>query len=214
LVLERQFFLPSRSRFFFAADLIKSPLDEPLGLRWRVPTVETIKMTSESFGDLVNPPALGESKAGDRTSPAKRIAVGDADLRMIPLGLPMSPSDPAFGHAYRLDRFTSSSLDSTLEFDARRKGTRLYSPVVFVWGKRELWRAADWRSATVTNDRASVGVDQAAAMRFTVDLEPIVLFRSFGGRRRFAFVGCQTRAESMLAAMKPDGFFKELIAVE
>lgn len=188
LILERQLYLSRRLPVLLLVDTLKSPLSELLEISWELPFHEV------------------EQMRGVFPTRAQEFSASPIPMRLLPIGAPASPLDPATGGV--------SLSDGGIAVTGTARGTRLVLPLVIAWGPAAEGAQEPWRSLAITNDRRPVGQEEAVAYRVPIAGRQMVYFRALGRAMRCAFLGHQTFHECVLGEFGRGGNLNTWVVIE
>jgi len=188
VAIQRQIFLAPNDGLLFFADAVFTPNDAAdIELSQPTPLTESVEV------DLADQTREGELK------------LGDARLRVIPLGLP----------EWRQSRgpcsFTAEK--SGLRLHMQRQGRRLFAPLLFDLDASRCDKPLTWRPLTVAEQLRILPPDEAVGYRFQMGSKQWLVYRSLApvGNRTVLGVNLITQ---FLMARFDKGEVENLIEIE
>ncbi|MCA9097977.1 MAG: hypothetical protein KDA36_06315, partial [Planctomycetaceae bacterium] len=144
----------------------------------------------------------------DQKTREYRLVGDNLIARFFPLTLPQSKIDSTPGSITLEDR--------ELVIRTVAEGTGLYVPFILDWDRSRTHASAVWRTLTVTENLEAVRRDVAAGFRLKLDQQhQLLLYRSLKlSHEPRACLGFQTRYETAIARLNPNGDILPLMYVE
>jgi len=189
LRIDRQILLPRSGNYAILADAIIAPGAGELEVRTRFPLPSDIKFSTE------------------RLTRSARLRGPAGVVRAHPLALPQERVHSAPG-----DLIVSGGA---LELVQRQKGSALYLPLVIDWNPKRAGGAVQWRNLTVSEQRKTLRIDEAAGYRLRMGKDQFLVYHSLHntGEAR-AVLGHHTWNETVIGGVKADGTIAPLILIE
>ena len=133
-----------------------------------------------------------------------QLTAGDVPIRCFPVAVPDR-------HVFS----TPAKFGSDLSMTTTVRGTGWYNPVMLDWSSDRRKAAAEWRSLTVAEDRSAVKPGIASGYRLKVGDRQWLMYRSLlRSEEARSVLGHQTRYETVIGSVEPNGDITPLMLVE
>ncbi len=188
VVWQRQALIARRERFLFLADAVLSPAAPKIEYRCRFPLARSVEVISGP-----------ETREVQLLTRRRRIAV-------LPVTMGEWKED---GLPNRLE---GDGVD--LCVDQATAGAALWSALVIDFDNQRSSKPQTWRRLTVGENLAHVPSDRAMAVRFQMDRQQFVAYRSLAGIGNRSYLGVNVCAEFAVGRMDRKGDVHQLLMVE
>ena len=187
--VERQIFLSRPKQFCLIAESIS---EVPRGV----------------FAYRTIPPIVpGLVATREKTTRDMRLSVGETSCRFFPLGLPDEVVKGTSG--------SCGMEEFNLILEQYNNGTGLYCPILIDWSPARRTASPVWKSLTVTEERHVLGSDEASGTRLKLGNMQWLIYRSLQRSSEPRNVlGHQTRYETVIATVEPNGDISPIMQVE
>ncbi|HVW03252.1 MAG TPA: hypothetical protein VHB77_23015 [Planctomycetaceae bacterium] len=187
--VDRQCLLSRDGHFALLADVVVATAGDRVDYELRLPLAE------------------GVHAECDTATRECRLTAGDVTARVFPLALPQDRAHSTPGEL-RIE-------GNELVLRQAGPGQRLYVPLVIDWHPQRRELPAQWRTLTVSENRATVAPEVASGHRLRLGPQQLMIYRSLTiSPEARAVLGYHTRYETVISAVDSDGDMQPILMVE